>query len=129
MFFCSTINSSARTSPRSINLLSNVQRTNGSISRQAQQQTKRIKSSVWAFLAIIVFILGLVKFYVNGVNMGIEALAFCTLLVVILIIGGLVSLYEALTTTAAQTAAVAVMEQIPEQVRVKQTLVFACHQK
>lgn len=31
--------------------------------------------------------------------MGIEALAFCSLLVVILILGGLVSLFEAITTT------------------------------
>lgn len=94
-----------------------MQRRDGSISRPPQHSTKRLKGSVWAFLAVVVFILGLAKFYFNGVNMGIEALAFCTLLVVILIVGGLVSLYEALTTTAAQTAAAAAMEQIPEQVR------------
>lgn len=31
--------------------------------------------------------------------MGIEALAFCSLLVVVLIVGGLVSLYEALSSS------------------------------
>lgn len=116
--FCSVIGHPARSSPRSINLLSNVQRGDGSISRPLQHPNKRLKGSVWVFLAVVVFILGLAKFYLNGVNMGIEALAFCTLLVVILIVGGLVSLYETLTTTAAQTAATVVMEQIPEQVRV-----------
>jgi hypothetical protein len=34
------------------------------------------------------------------VNIGMEAFAFCSLLVIILIIGGLVSLYEAITATA-----------------------------
>lgn len=117
MSISSAINQPGRaTSPRSINLLSNVQRRNGSVSRPPDPPTKKLKGSVWAFFAIIVFVLAIAKFYFNGVNMGMEALAFCSLLIVILIVGGLVSLYEALTTTAAQTAAAAVMEQIPEQV-------------
>lgn len=45
-----------------------------------------------------------------------EALTFCFMLVVILIVGSLMYLYETLTTTAAQTAATVGMEQIPEQV-------------
>lgn len=114
--FYSAVGHPGRPSSRSINLLSNVQRRSGSVSRPPEQPTKKLKGSVWAFFAIIVFVLAIAKFYFNGVNMGMEALAFCSLLVVILIVGGLVSLYEALTTTAAHTAAAAAMEQIPEQV-------------
>lgn len=86
-----------------------------------QQPTKRFKGSLWAFFAIVIFVLGLAKFCFNGINMGIEAVAFCTLLIVILIVGGLVSFYEVLTTTAAQNAASSAaitMEQISEQVSV-----------
>ncbi|XP_022916217.1 uncharacterized protein [Onthophagus taurus] len=60
--------------------------------------TAKIKCGVWAFFAIITFFIALAKFYFHGANMGMEALAFCALLVFILLVGGLVSLYEAVTS-------------------------------
>ncbi|XP_044252955.1 uncharacterized protein LOC123003945 [Tribolium madens] len=62
--------------------------------------TAKFKCGVWVFFAIVTFFLAGAKYYFHGVNIGMEAFAFCSLLVIILIIGGLVSLYEAITATA-----------------------------
>ncbi|XP_068913505.1 uncharacterized protein [Tenebrio molitor] len=68
--------------------------------RRNSTPTAKLKCGVWVFFAIVTFFLAGAKYYFHGVNIGMEAFAFCSLLVIILIIGGLVSLYEAITATA-----------------------------
>ncbi|XP_023012113.2 uncharacterized protein isoform X1 [Leptinotarsa decemlineata] len=57
--------------------------------------TSRMKCGVWIFFALVTFFLAVAKYYFHGINIGVEVLAFCSLLVVVLIIGGLISLCEA----------------------------------
>jgi len=84
---------------RSLEMISAGQ-THTPCPRRNSTPTAKLKCGVWAFFAIVTFFLAGAKYYFHGVNIGMEAFAFCSLLVVILIIGGLVSLYEAITSTA-----------------------------
>lgn len=84
--------------------LANEQSQNQTVTTgRANTPTAKLKCGVWAFFAILTFFIAGAKYYFHGSNMGIEALAFCSLLVIVLIIGGLVSLYEALSKVPAAT--------------------------
>lgn len=54
-------------------------------------------------------------------NSGVEAFAFCSLLLIILIVGGLISLYEAITTTpsAPQGESIMITEQQEEDTHIQ----------
>ncbi|VEN53426.1 unnamed protein product [Callosobruchus maculatus] len=64
--------------------------------RTRASPTSKLKCGVWIFFALVTFFLAGSKYYFHGINIGVEALVFCTLLVVVLIVGGLVSLCEAM---------------------------------
>nr|CAH7728420.1 unnamed protein product [Callosobruchus chinensis] len=68
--------------------------------RSRTSPTSKLKCGVWIFFALVTFFLAGSKYYFHGINIGVEALVFCTLLVVVLIVGGLVSLCEAMLTYA-----------------------------
>ncbi|KAG5890766.1 hypothetical protein JTB14_016503 [Gonioctena quinquepunctata] len=60
--------------------------------------TSKLKCGMWIFFALVTFFLAGAKYLFHGINIGVEVLAFCSLLVVVLIIGGLISLCEAMVS-------------------------------
>ncbi|KAK9739301.1 hypothetical protein QE152_g9144 [Popillia japonica] len=83
---------------RSVTLLPS--RDNVSVTpRSINTPTTGLKCGVWAFFAMVTFFIAGAKFYFHGGTIGMEALAFCSFLILILIIGGLVSLYETVTSS------------------------------
>ncbi|XP_056638257.1 uncharacterized protein LOC130446197 isoform X1 [Diorhabda sublineata] len=60
--------------------------------------TSKLKCGVWIFFAIVTFFLAGAKYYFHGINIGVEVLVFCSLLVVVLLLGGLISLCEAIVS-------------------------------
>ncbi|KAJ8923038.1 hypothetical protein NQ315_001586 [Exocentrus adspersus] len=66
--------------------------------RHNNSPTSKLKCGVWIFFAVVTFFLAGAKYYFHGINIGVEALVFCSLLVIVLIIGGLISLCEAITS-------------------------------
>ncbi|GJQ81763.1 hypothetical protein Trydic_g310 [Trypoxylus dichotomus] len=94
------------------NVVSSVEQTNNAVNRSMTLLPSRdsgsvspsapntgLKCGVWAFFAIVTFFIAGAKFYFHGGTIGMEAMAFCSFLILILIIGGLVSLYETVTSS------------------------------
>ncbi|KAJ8972624.1 hypothetical protein NQ314_000080 [Rhamnusium bicolor] len=68
--------------------------------RNNASPTSKLKCGVWIFFAI---------------NIGVEALVFCSLLVIVLIIGGLISLCEAITSYSPSNTPIEAPVQMTEQ--------------
>lgn len=68
------------------------------VTRHNVSPTSRLKCGVWIFFALVTFFLAGAKYYFHGINIGVEVLVFCSLLVVVLILGGLISLCEAIVS-------------------------------
>ncbi|CAH1956524.1 unnamed protein product [Acanthoscelides obtectus] len=68
--------------------------------RNRHSPTSKLKCGVWIFFALVTFFLAGSKYYFHGINIGVEALVFCALLVVVLIVGGMISLCEVIFSYA-----------------------------
>lgn len=66
--------------------------------RRNVSPTSKLKCGVWIFFAVVTFFLAGAKYYFHGINIGVEVLVFCSLLVVVLLLGGLISLCEAIVS-------------------------------
>uniref|UniRef100_A0A6P7H3Z7 Uncharacterized protein LOC114345823 n=1 Tax=Diabrotica virgifera virgifera TaxID=50390 RepID=A0A6P7H3Z7_DIAVI len=79
--------------------------------------TSKLKCGVWIFFALVTFFLAGAKYYFHGINIGIEVLVFCSLLVVVLLLGGLISLCEAIVSyspshTRSEMPIMAIVEEV-----------------
>lgn len=98
------------------NVVNNVEQSNNAVNRSltllpsrengtatprtiSSPATGGVKCGVWVFFAMVTFFIAGAKFYFHGGTIGMEALAFCSFLILILVIGGLVSLYETITSS------------------------------
>ncbi|KAJ8983973.1 hypothetical protein NQ317_008677 [Molorchus minor] len=70
-----------------------------STTRNPPTTTSKLKCGVWIFFAVVAFLLASVKYYFHEINIGMEALVFCSLFLIAWIIGGLVSFCETMTSS------------------------------
>ncbi|XP_018561223.1 uncharacterized protein LOC108903494 isoform X2 [Anoplophora glabripennis] len=90
--------------------------------RNNNSPKSKLKCGVWIFFAVVTFFLAGAKYYFHGINIGVEALVFCSLLVIVLIIGGLISLCEAITSySPTHTPIDAPNMATPEQQEIEET--------
>ncbi|XP_049818265.1 uncharacterized protein LOC109600626 isoform X2 [Aethina tumida] len=81
---------------RSLEMITNQNQT--TTPRRLRRPTSKYKCGMWISFAMFFLFFAGFKYYMNGqVNIGVEAVVFCLFLVLLLVVGGFISLFEAIS--------------------------------